>query len=114
MQPKVDTIMSTANAFPPHAGKICCSIAVATRSLGACWIAGKFSTARYATFAARYNSITMTVPMARDFGSVVLGSLTSSAAKVTSCHESAAKRDPDWETQNTTMRLRMATNDTPG
>src|ERR1700730_3100884 len=52
--------------------------------------------------------------MASERGSVVLGSLTSSEANVMSCHESAANSDPDWETQNTVTRLRMATRELPG
>src|SRR3984885_13773696 len=75
---------------------------------------GKFSTARYARLAARYKSMTITVPMARERGSVVLGSFTSSEANVTSCHESAANSDPDWETQNTVTRPRIAAREPPG
>src|SRR5271156_5554558 len=52
--------------------------------------------------------------MARERGSVVLGSLTSSDANVMSCHESEENSEPDWETQNTVTRLRMATRESPG
>src|SRR5271169_5358317 len=52
--------------------------------------------------------------MARERGSVVLGSLTSSDANVMSCHESAENSEPDWETQNTITMLRMAIRELPG
>ena len=53
MHPKVEIMMAMAIMAVPNPGKICCSMAVATRSAGACWMAGNGSTSRYATFVSK-------------------------------------------------------------
>src|SRR5437660_9787737 len=47
-QPNVETMIATAIARVPAPGKMACSMAVATRSPAACWMAGKGSVTRYA------------------------------------------------------------------
>ena len=46
MQPKVEIMIATAISMAPMPGKIASSVAVATRSDGAFWIAGSGSVTR--------------------------------------------------------------------
>ncbi len=87
---------------------------MATRSEGACWTASKGSVTRYATFASRYNPMTIIVPSASDSGILRRGSFTSPAVNVMLFHASAENSDPVWATQMATNRPNVVTAASPG
>src|SRR3954470_4629770 len=90
------------------------SVAVATRSDGACCTAANGSVTRYATLASRYRPMTIEVPSASDSGTFRRGSRTSPAVKVMLFHASAEKSDPVCETQIATNNPNVVAAETPG
>src|SRR5882757_5819967 len=107
-------MMASAMIVVPAPGKMTLSVAVATRSAGACCTASNGRVTRYATFASRYREITMIVPRASDNGMFLRGSLTSPAVNVMLFQASAEKSEPVCETHIATNKPNAVSADNPG
>src|SRR4029453_4869268 len=97
-------MMATAMMVVPKPGKTTFSVAVATRSPGACWMASNGSVTRWATVPRTKRPMTMPVPSARDSGMWRRGSLTSPAVNVMLFQASAENSEPVCDTQMDTKR----------
>src|SRR5204862_1870309 len=95
-------------------GNTASSVAVATRSDGACCTAANGSVTRYAMLASRYRPMTIEVPSASDSGTFRRGSRTSPAVNVMLFHASAEKSDPVCETQIATNSPKVDAAVSPG